>query len=562
VGPAHIASRRRYVALLLAAIAVGSAGLGIVAFAIHLFEPYELATIDTRFSIRGTDRPSGIVVVGIDDQTLSQIPGNPPYPRIYDADVIYNLWKAGARAIAYDLQFTAISNSANDDEALAMAVKLAHREAVLATTGVGANGSTDIFQGGLPKTGARAGYTQIPLDSDFVFRNFPSSGEQGVPGHCCLDSFAVAAAEVATHRTVPASDFPGGVAPVDFAGPPRTFPEVPFVTVLNHGHPLPASLARRFRNKIVVVGSYDPVLQDVHATAVGFMSGPEIWANAIWSVLHGNPLRNAPGALDVVLIALLGLAIPLARLRLRLVFAIDLAVGLGAAYLGLTQLAFDAGTILPVTYPLFALVLGTVSSNAADAVFERRQRLAVEAELARLPGPSATFFVSYRRDQSSWPAGILTDALTERFGEGSVFTDVDSIHAGETWPRRIEEAIRECDVVLVLIGPYWLQARAQDGARRLDDPGDWVRREIETGLDASRIVVPVLLDGARMPEPEDLPGSLARLAERNAIALSAANWNRELDALLASIEEGRVREFLAHEQHAGEEGQAPPRPPA
>jgi hypothetical protein len=198
---------------------------------------------------------------------------------------------------------------------------------------------------------------------------------------------------------------------------------------------------------------------------------------------------------------------------------------------------------------MVALAIGTVAANAVDFVVEREHRVTLETQLARLPGDSSDFFISYRREQSSWPAGILRSALVARFGESSVFMDLDSIAAGETWPMRIEEAIRSSNVMLVLIGPDWADARAVDGTRRLADPGDWVRREVETGLATPQCaVVPVLLDGAKMPAPEALPQSLAALTHRNAFALSAGNWDAELTQLLDSVQHGRIREFLARER--------------
>jgi TIR domain len=124
----------------------------------------------------------------------------------------------------------------------------------------------------------------------------------------------------------------------------------------------------------------------------------------------------------------------------------------------------------------------------------------------------SAFFVSYRRDQSSFVARSLRSALAARFGDASVFMDVTAISPGQKWPREIQEAILGCRAMLVIIGPYWLAARDPgSGSRRLDDPEDWVRREVEAGLARPEAaVIPVLVDGATMPGDSDLPRAFDR----------------------------------------------------
>ena len=101
-------------------------------------------------------------------------------------------------------------------------------------------------------------------------------------------------------------------------------------------------------------------------------------------------------------------------------------------------------------------------------------------------------FLSYRRSDSVGAAGRLFDRLAEHFGADQVFRDIDSIEAGENFEESIRNALRLATVVLVVIGPRWLEARSQDGARRIDDPADYVRREIETALSSDAAVVPCL----------------------------------------------------------------------
>jgi hypothetical protein len=143
-------------------------------------------------------------------------------------------------------------------------------------------------------------------------------------------------------------------------------------------------------------------------------------------------------------------------------------------------------------------------------------------------------FMSYRRVDSIGTAGRLFDRLAERFGADQVFRDVDSIEAGENFVETIRDALRLAVVVLIVIGPRWLDARREDGTRRIDDPADYVRREIEIALSSGAVVIPLLVEGAVMPAPESLPPSVRALARHNDWELSNPQWYRD------------TREFLGH----------------
>ena len=79
-------------------------------------------------------------------------------------------------------------------------------------------------------------------------------------------------------------------------------------------------------------------------------------------------------------------------------------------------------------------------------------------------------FISYRREETAYPAGWLFDRLTERFGRGQVFKDIDSIQLGDDFVTTIEQAVASCDVLLALIGKQWLIIADENGQRRLDNP--------------------------------------------------------------------------------------------
>ncbi len=148
-------------------------------------------------------------------------------------------------------------------------------------------------------------------------------------------------------------------------------------------------------------------------------------------------------------------------------------------------------------------------------------------------------FISYRRsDIGSYAAGRLYDALGRRFGREHVFMDIDSLkgHAGLDFSRALDQAVTTCDVMLALIGPEWLAAVDDQGTRRLDDPEDWIRREIATALARSDIrVIPVLMGETSMPRSEQLPESLKPLARRQSVEVSEHRWDYDVEQLIDNV---------------------------
>src|SRR3954464_12072009 len=129
--------------------------------------------------------------------------------------------------------------------------------------------------------------------------------------------------------------------------------------------------------------------------------------------------------------------------------------------------------------------------------------------------PSGRIFISYRREETAYPAGWLFDRLTEHFGDGSVFKDVDSIEFGDDFATAIATAVASCDVLLALIGARWATISDEHGHRRLDQPDDFVRREIEAALTRNVRVIPILIDRTRMRQAE-LWGSTPSLTAASA----------------------------------------------
>lgn len=146
----------------------------------------------------------------------------------------------------------------------------------------------------------------------------------------------------------------------------------------------------------------------------------------------------------------------------------------------------------------------------------------------------ARIFLSYRRDDSAGFAGRLADAMEAEFGAGSVFRDVDDIRPGEDFIHAIESHLQQVGVVLVMIGPRWLDAGA-DGRRRLDDANDFVRQEIQAALESGKPLIPLLVGGASMPAEADLPAAIAGLSRRQAVVLTDGNWRGDVERLVASL---------------------------
>ncbi len=251
---------------------------------------------------------------------------------------------------------------------------------MLGASRVGAHGETEIF-GGVPallhEIGARPAEVVLTLDTD-------GSARRVAREYHHLGSFAKVAAEVMTGKRIAPSTFESsGTVPIDYAGPIETFHSISFAKVLK-GEAPPGT----FKNKLVIVGASAPILQDLHSTPYGeVMPGPEIWANAAATLLEGVPLRNASGLVNILLITLLGVAVPLGSLRLRRWRSMVDAAALAIVFTIATQLAFNNGRIVTFVYPLLALALGTLGTLAVLYVGEAIERERVRDVFSRfVPG--------------------------------------------------------------------------------------------------------------------------------------------------------------------------------
>jgi hypothetical protein len=147
-----------------------------------------------------------------------------------------------------------------------------------------------------------------------------------------------------------------------------------------------------------------------------------------------------------------------------------------------------------------------------------------------------TIFISYRREDSAGYAGRLREALERRLGSQQVFRDVDAIGPGQDFVDTIDARLRECRALLALIGREWLNAADASGSRRLDQENDYLRLEIAAALARPDVlVVPVLVEGAAMPGPEDLPDPIRSLSRHQAVSLRDDSWNADVDRLVAAL---------------------------
>jgi hypothetical protein len=150
-------------------------------------------------------------------------------------------------------------------------------------------------------------------------------------------------------------------------------------------------------------------------------------------------------------------------------------------------------------------------------------------------GPADGIFISYRRSDSQMAAGRLADALVREFGDARIFRDIDDIQAGADFVDTLDRALAACQTMLVVIGPQWLDHRASDGTRRLDQPDDWVRQEVARALQRGIRVIPVLLERTPMPAADALPEALQALVRRQAVPLADAHWTRDVATLIDSL---------------------------
>jgi hypothetical protein len=154
---------------------------------------------------------------------------------------------------------------------------------------------------------------------------------------------------------------------------------------------------------------------------------------------------------------------------------------------------------------------------------------------------SGQIFISYRREEASAWARLVKHRLLERCSGNKIFIDVDTIKPGIDFVDAIEKAVSGCDVLIAIVCRDWLTSSDSRGKRRLENPEDPVRLEVATALKREIQVIPVLVDGARMPQYDDLPGDLKSFARRNAIEVSHSRFKEDSKRLISAVKQASGR---------------------
>jgi hypothetical protein len=174
---------------------------------------------------------------------------------------------------------------------------------------------------------------------------------------------------------------------------------------------------------------------------------------------------------------------------------------------------------------------------------------------------AAKVFLCYRRDDSAGYAGRVQDRLVQEFGRDLLFMDVDTIPLGVNFVTVLRNEVAKCEMLLAVIGPNWLDARNDAGSRRLDDPHDFVRIEIGAALQRNIPVIPILLDGAKVPKANQLPRDLEELSVRNGLDVRHASFHYDIDRLIRGLK-GQLAEADEQQTPSLRSAQKTPQPPA
>jgi serine/threonine protein kinase/CHASE2 domain-containing sensor protein len=402
-------SRRRAAGLLTVALLAAAAGL--VAHHTSVLARLERSTVDARFSLRHRESPpSGVVLVGIDNDSLGALPRY-PFSRRFHARVIENLHAAGARLIVYDISFDRPTTPSADRALFDAAARGA--PIVFATSLISPSGATEVLGGdaNLRSIGDQAAAADLLPDDDGVARHLLEQ-VSGLP---------TVAAAVANRLGIRrgSRQLRGGW--IDFPGPPGTVRAIPFVRVL-HGQFDRAAI----RGKVVVVGATASVLQDLHSTAAGSpMSGPEVQADAISTVLEGFRLRNASAAVVTLLIVTLALLVALFGVWLGSLGVALAAVAMLVLWSLASQLAFDSGVVLDYTSALLSLLLATGGAMILGLWSDSRERARLRELFAAGAAPVVEQVLdpaaSGQLEPTAIIAGYKIEEVVGRGGMGVVY---------------------------------------------------------------------------------------------------------------------------------------------
>jgi len=189
-------------------------------------------------------------------------------------------------------------------------------------------------------------------------------------------------------------------------------------------------------------------------------------------------------------------------------------------------------------WPVLPLILLLGAIAAAGFIYGKRRKKAVRAGASRRDREGlGNIFTSYRRSDSADIVGRIYDSLVDEFGRERIFKDVDSIPLGVDFKQYLDQKVSECKVLLAVIGDEWDDARDAQGNRRLDDPDDFVRIEIESALERDIPVIPLLVRGAQMPTEVSLPPTLQKLVYKNGLSIRPdPDFHHDMDRLISALD--------------------------
>ena len=144
-------------------------------------------------------------------------------------------------------------------------------------------------------------------------------------------------------------------------------------------------------------------------------------------------------------------------------------------------------------------------------------------------------FISYRREDTGSAAGRVYDRLSRLLPKSNLFFDVNTIGGGEDFVQRIESEIGRSDVALVFIGDKWLEPAHRSGSGRIWEQDDFVRAELRTALGRPMLILPILVAGARMPKPEQLPEDVRAVTGKNAMPLRHESFDDDAENIVAAV---------------------------
>lgn len=139
-------------------------------------------------------------------------------------------------------------------------------------------------------------------------------------------------------------------------------------------------------------------------------------------------------------------------------------------------------------------------------------------------------FVSYRREDSTGETFQLVKSLKQFINGQKIFLDNEKLEPGQDFPKALKQHLKNCDIILVVIGKKWLEYNG-DNSLPLSDEGNWVRIEIATAIRQGKLIIPILLNGTTMPRKEDLPSVLAPLVNKQAKEIYYRTWDNDAKEL-------------------------------